>query len=325
MKSLKITFVNVGYGESILIRQPQAGFAMLVDAGGAEAGEYAEADSGRIRTDDYLRAIGLDHIDLMISTHIHEDHLCGMLPVAERLCPKALWQTLPPGFAEGELREIDPAIAPNPSASKFIRALNDARRLFAGVRAAGGEVRRVCAGVQAEPCPGLVLRVLGPDGARCDALARDLRAAYAETGDAALLKALARLDAAMNNYSLILRVEFGGARVLLPGDTNAAGYGDIPPEALRADLFKVGHHGQKDGADAALADAVRPSLTVCCASSDRRYNSADPALMDLLRSRGSKLLFSDCPSVLGEEIPPHNALTVTVDESGGMTWQYENL
>ena len=325
MNSLKITFVNVGYGEAILIRQPRAGFVMLVDAGGAEAGEYADSTSGRIRTDDYLRAVGLDHIDLMVSTHIHEDHLCGMVPVAERLCPKALWQTLPPGFTDTGMRDIDPAIAPNPSASKFIRALNDARRLFAGVRDAGGALRQVCAGEVCEPCPGLRIEVLAPTGARCEGLAGMLRRAYAAEGEKALLEALAALDAAMNNYSLILRLEFGGTAVLLPGDTNAAGYGDIPAGALRAGLFKVGHHGQKDGANAALVDAVRPRLTVCCASSDRRYNSADPALMDLLRSRGSGLLFSDCPTVAGEDIPPHNALTITIDEAGGMTSAYENV
>ena len=325
MNSLTITFVNVGYGEAILVRQPESGFVMLIDAGSAEAGEYADSASGRITTDAYLNAIGLDHIDLMISTHIHEDHLCGMVPVAERLCPKALWQTLPPGFTDTDMRDIDPAIAPNPSASKFIRALNDARRLFALVRRAGGELRRVCAGETAEPCPGLKLTVLAPTGARCDGLAGMLRDTCATWGRDALLEALAKLDAAMNNYSLILLLEFGGARVLLPGDTNAAGYGDIPADSLRADLFKVGHHGQKDGADAALVDAVRPKLTVCCASSDRRYNSADPALMDLLRCRGSGLLFSDCPPVAGEDIPPHNALTITIDEAGGMTSVYENV
>lgn len=325
MNELKITFVNVGYGESILVRQAESGFSMLIDAGSAEPEEYADGASGRVRTDEYLRAIGLDHIDLMVSTHIHEDHLCGMLPVAERLCPATLWQTLPPGFTAREMRDIDPAIAPNASASKFIRALNDARRLFAGVEAGGGRVTRVCAGMTACLCPGLTARVLAPGADRCDRLAEGLRAACAQADDAALLKALAALDAAMNNYSLILMLEYSGVRVLLPGDTNRAGYGDIAAEALRADVFKVGHHGQKDGADPALIDAVRPRLTVCCASSDRRYESAAPALLDALRRRGSKLLFSDCPPAGEDTAPPHNALTIAIDASGAIAAEYENL
>ena len=35
------------------------------------------------------------------------------------------------------------------------------------------------------------------------------------------------LDASMNNFSLILRLTFGKTRILLPGDTNRAGYGGI--------------------------------------------------------------------------------------------------
>ena len=39
---------------------------------------------------------GTDHIDLMAATHIHEDHLCGLLGPAARLRPGALWLPLPP-------------------------------------------------------------------------------------------------------------------------------------------------------------------------------------------------------------------------------------
>ncbi|CAN4001131.1 hypothetical protein ICNMLN_ICNMLN_06235, partial [Dysosmobacter welbionis] len=61
---------------------------------------------------------------------------------------------------------------------------------------------------------------------------------------------LDQLDAAMNNYSLILLLEYRGTRILLPGDTNYMGYGGLDPASLRADLFKVGHHGQRDGISA---------------------------------------------------------------------------
>ena len=318
---LKLTFVNVGYGESILLRQPDAGFAMLIDAGSAEAEEYAECASGRIRTEEYLAAIGLDHIDIMVSTHIHEDHLCGMLPVARRWRPKALWQTLPPGFV-ASMRRLDPSIARNPSQYKFIRALNDAREWFADLEA-DGLLRSVCMGDVERPCPGLTVRVLAPGADRCQALADEMRRMYAIGDVPEQLRALSALDAAMNNYSLILALEFGGARVLLPGDTNCAGYGEIPAGALRADVFKIGHHGQLDGADEALLEAVRPKRVVCCASSDRRYNSAHPTLMAELRRRGAKLLFSDCPDVAGEIIPPHNALTLEIDEDGGIAERYE--
>ena len=109
------------------------------------------------------------------------------------------------------------------------------------------------------------------------------------------------------------------------GDTNVAGYGHVDPADLRADIFKVGHHGQKDGADEALLRAVRPKAVVCCASSDRRYNSAHPDLMRTIAAGGAALYFSDCPS-LPEEMepaPPHGALTFTLEPEGAFTACYE--
>ena len=129
----------------------------------------------------------------------------------------------------------------------------------------------------------------------------------------------------MNNFSLMLLLDYRGTRVLLPGDTNVAGYGHVDPADLRADIFKVGHHGQKDGADEALLRAVSPKAVVCCASSDRRYNSAHPDLMRTITAGGAALYFSDCPS-LPEEMepaPPHGALTFTLEPEGAFTACYE--
>ena len=87
----------------------------------------------------------------------------------------------------------------------------------------------------------------------------------------------------------------------------------------------MGHHGQKDGADEALLRAVSPKAVVCCASSDRRYNSAHPDLMRTITAGGAALYFSDCPS-LPEEMepaPPHGALTFTLEPEGVFTACYE--
>ena len=137
MEELKLTFVNVGYGEAALLECPDPAFpggtfVMVIDGGSAEAEEYRDSATGRIPLDQYLSLRGVDHIDLMAATHVHEDHLCGLLPAAEKLPPAALWQTLPPEFCRS-MRTLDiPAEGLTPSRSKFLRALNDYRRLCLG-------------------------------------------------------------------------------------------------------------------------------------------------------------------------------------------------
>ncbi len=326
MEKMKLTFVNVGYGEAMLLECPDASrpggvFTALIDGGGAEASEFEDRSSGRIPIQEYLSAHGPERIDLMVSTHTHEDHICGLLEAARLLPPAELWQTLPPDYYRG-LRPLDVSAAQNPSQSKFLRALNDYITLCSLTEAHGGTVRALHAGDSIPLCPGLCAEVLAPSAADCAALEQQTSALYAETDSAAFLQKLSALDARMNNYSLILRLDYQGTRILLPGDTNRAGYGGIADTELRADLFKVGHHGQIDGADRTLADKIHPSAVVCCASSDRRYNSAHPDTLHLLEACGARLYFSDCPCLPELHTPPHEALVFTVGRDGVLDARY---
>lgn len=327
MEHMKLTFVNVGYGEAILLECPDPRFAdgvfvMLIDGGGAEAGEFADRSTGRVPLAEYLAARKLRHIDLMVSTHIHEDHICGMLPAMEVFPPAVLWQLLPPDFCKEVMRPIDRALAQTPSQDKFVRALNDAQRMLYMLEARGGAVRALRAGEHGELCNGLRFWALAPDGEKLSELKTRCRDLFAEEDTGAFRQKLSALDARMNNFSLMLLLEYRGTRILLPGDTNRAGYGGIDPADLRAHLFKVGHHGQRDGASRELLQAIRPRAVVCCASSDRRYDSAHPDMLRLLAEDGAALYFSDCPRLPGLDLPPHRALSFTVGENGGLNAQY---
>ena len=329
MDECNLTFVNVGYGEAVVLRcpapeRPGGWFVMVIDGGSGEAEEYADRASGRLTLAEYLTAAGVDHIDCMVATHIHEDHVCGLLPAAERWRPAELWQTLPPAFYREAMHLLDTSPAKTASQSKFLRALNDYQRLCGLVEAGGGAIRRFSAGDSGVLCSGLRYQVLAPGAERAGALERGCRELFAEWESRTFLEKLSALDARMNNYSLILRLEYRGTRILLPGDTNRAGYGDIAPGQLRAELFKVGHHGQKDGASPELLAAVRPEMVVCCASSDRRYESAHPDTMAMIEKAGGAVYFSDCPRI-GDPSrgpAPHQALTFTAREGGELTARY---
>lgn len=65
---LRIHFIDVGQGDSILIQTP-AGKAILIDAGPNAAEGTVEA---------YLQAQGIKNIDVVIGTHPHEDHIGGL-------------------------------------------------------------------------------------------------------------------------------------------------------------------------------------------------------------------------------------------------------
>ena len=293
---------------------------MLIDGGGTRAEEFADGASGRIPLAEYLRSVGLEHIDLMVSTHPHEDHLCGLLPVAEAVMPSAFWQILPVDLAK-EMRLLDADSGRTLSEKLFMKALNTQKNLCETLTEKGCAVSAMHAGACGQLCEGLTYQVLAPSARCSEDLGQALRQLYTKSGED-FFRALNALDSGMNNHSLMLLLDYQGTRILLPGDTNAQGYEGISSTNLRADLFKVGHHGQLDGVDQPLLDAVQPKAVVCCASSDRRYNSAHPDAMELLRRNGAELYFSDCPTVSGVELLPHRAVTFTVGADGTFSAAY---
>ena len=72
---LTIEFLDVGQGDSALIRSPEGKLA-LVDAGPTAH-----------RAASLLRERGVERLDLVVITHHHADHYGGMLAVIERVSP----------------------------------------------------------------------------------------------------------------------------------------------------------------------------------------------------------------------------------------------
>jgi competence protein ComEC len=73
---LEVHIIDVGQGDSIFIRGPE-GQTMLIDGGSEGTGAL-----------QYLQGQSVDHLDLMLATHPHEDHIGG-LPAILKAMPVA--------------------------------------------------------------------------------------------------------------------------------------------------------------------------------------------------------------------------------------------
>lgn len=326
MEQIKLTFLNVGYGEAILLEMPDASrqegmFRALIDGGSAEMQEYEDRSSGRVPVWEYLRKENIGHLDLMICTHIHEDHISGMRKAAQLLPPGEFWQTLPVSFYEN-MRILDTSTAQNLSQDKFLHALNDYKELCIQTVKQGGTIREVLGGQSMFVGEDGYLEILAPSGREQEELEEALVELYAEPDSKKFLQKLSGLDSRMNNYSMILRIVYQDRCVLLPGDTDCNGYRGIPRNKLQSHLFKIGHHGQKDGISRKLLEMISPEAVVCCASSDRRYESAHPDVVHMLEEAGTRQYFSDCPPTAKETVPPHRALRFIVAREQPMAGEY---
>lgn len=65
---LKVSFIDVGQGDSILLETPE-GNAMLIDAGGNDCGH---------KVVEYIKKQNINRLDVLVGTHPHEDHIGGL-------------------------------------------------------------------------------------------------------------------------------------------------------------------------------------------------------------------------------------------------------
>jgi competence protein ComEC len=100
---LKLTFIDVGQGESILIQFPGEG-TMLVDGGGFHQSRF---DVGEAVVSPVLWRKGLKAIDVIALTHAHPDHIKGLISVARNFRIGEYWESLPPSDSPDHARLME--------------------------------------------------------------------------------------------------------------------------------------------------------------------------------------------------------------------------
>ena len=75
---LYVHYIDVGQGDSMLLVAPD-GTTALIDGGPDE------------KALQYLQSVGIDHINAMIVTHPHQDHIGGLVPVLDAISVDSVW------------------------------------------------------------------------------------------------------------------------------------------------------------------------------------------------------------------------------------------
>lgn len=79
---LRVTMLDVGQGESIVIRAP-SGRTTLIDGGGVS--RFEREDVGRTVIVPYLQAMGVRRLDALVITHADADHCNGLISVVREV------------------------------------------------------------------------------------------------------------------------------------------------------------------------------------------------------------------------------------------------
>lgn len=90
--ALKVTFLDVGQGDAVLVQFPH-GRTMLIDTGGVAG--TSRFDMGRRVVSPALHAMGVRSIDWLVLTHGDPDHTGGAAAIIEDWRPGEVWEGVP--------------------------------------------------------------------------------------------------------------------------------------------------------------------------------------------------------------------------------------
>lgn len=286
--ALRVSFLDVGQGDAILVELPDGG-VWLVDAGGAANARDAAAAAAPGRTiRRTLAAYGHARVDLAIVSHPHPDHYLGLaglgVPISE------LWT----------VRELEPRPEPPrpyaATAAAGVAAAAPLPRLddvLAELRARGTRVVHPPLGA-ARARAGVELVVWGPR--------------YQATAGGPILAAADPVRS-VNDNSLVAELRYRGRSILLLGDLEAEGEALLAAAGLpRADVVKVAHHGSPTSSTAPLVAAARPALAVISCGRANRFGFPSPAVVERWRAAGADVARTDTDGTI----------TVTIDARGAL-------
>lgn len=101
----------------------------------------------------------------------------------------------------------------------------------------------------------------------------------------------------LNNYSAVLRLQYGSNAFLFMGDAEELAENEIlensSVEKLKADVLKVGHHGSKTASGIDFIKAVRPEYAVIEVGKDNSYNHPHFQSVNNLSEVGSQIFRTD--------------------------------
>lgn len=90
--TLRVTFLDVWQGDCEIIRTP-SGKVIMIDAGDREDNKKQNIAETRILP--YLKANGINKIDILVITHPHADHIGGLLSIVPKIPIGIVYENMP--------------------------------------------------------------------------------------------------------------------------------------------------------------------------------------------------------------------------------------
>jgi competence protein ComEC len=248
-ENLVVTAIDVGQGSSALLRLP-GGKKMLVDGGGMYDNSF---DIGKYVLAPFLWHERISHIDIVVLTHPHPDHLNGLIYILSNFNVNEVW-------TNGETGESDTY----KDFMKIVTEKNITHRLMSE-RVGDIKINNV------------TISILNPRGTI--ALKNDLLRKFDKTNDDAIV-----MKIAMGNVSVLLPADISEPSEMRIIDAH---------KDIRSQVLFAPHHGGFTSSTVPFLNRVQPEIAVISCGRDNVYNDPHPDVLTRYFRRGTRVLRTD--------------------------------
>lgn len=321
---MSVDFINTGYGDCIYIELHNGNKCnnILID-GGRPGNSHYDNINQRIRAIEFLKKNNVTNIDLLVLTHLHEDHVGGLKEIAEYVHVNEFWcnYIVPEKYRNVILKE-NGELTGGPK--RLFNAINIYNNIFFNLSSRNTKIYCVEKGIDFE-LNGAKIDVLWPDKKMCDELKEQMKEIYDLSDSISIMNSLDNLDKSLNHTSIILKIRYKNTSLLLPGDADHLLFNkyDIT-SILNSQILKLPHHGDTGSASQKLLESVNPQYVIVCVSNDWTFGcpkrSEIETISDFTLARGEKckILFTDAVDMypFSSMDDVHNSIRFIITEKG---------
>ncbi|MGA2330925.1 MAG: DNA internalization-related competence protein ComEC/Rec2 [Syntrophales bacterium] len=248
-ENLVVTAIDVGQGSSALLRLP-GGKKILVDGGGIYDNSF---DIGKYVVAPFLWYERIRHIDIVVLTHPHPDHLNGLIYVLSNFNVNEVW-------TNGEAAESD-------TYKDFMRIVNEKNITRRFMSEGVGDIR----------IHNVTISILNPRSTI--ELPNDLPRPFDKTNNDAIV-----MKITMGNVRVLLPADISETSEMRIIDAH---------KDIRSQIMFAPHHGGFTSSTAPFLNRVQPEIAVISCGRDNVYNDAHPDVLRRYFRRGTRVLRTD--------------------------------
>ncbi len=97
----------------------------------------------------------------------------------------------------------------------------------------------------------------------------------------------------LNQYSLIVRVEYNDVSFLFTGDAGFYAEYNILKNDIESDFLQIGHHGSYESTSQQFLEAVNPNVAIISVGKDNEHNLPNNNVLNRLEERGIHIYRTD--------------------------------